>query len=54
MSKYDDLEELKQLIVHTLDETEFLDLLGISFSELVERFEDEIEENYPKLVAACR
>lgn len=54
MSKYEDLEELKQLIIHTLDETEFLDILGISFAELVERFEEEIEENYPQLVAACR
>jgi hypothetical protein len=41
----EDIEELKALIVHNLDVLEFLDILGIDMAELVEHFEEEIEEH---------
>lgn len=51
---YDDLEELKLLIVHNLDVLDFLDILGVSYAELVDILEDQIEEEYEELVRACR
>lgn len=50
----EDLEELKTLIIHTLDVTDFLDLLNMDISDLVEKFEEEIEENYMLFKKAVR
>ncbi len=50
----DDIEELKTLITHNLDVLEFLDILGISFAELVNILEDQIEEHHEELLSACR
>ena len=51
---HDDLDELKLLIVHNLDVLEFLDILDVSFAELVDILEDQVEEEYTRLHAACR
>jgi len=53
-SAYADIDELKLLIVHNLDVYEFLDILGVSFAELVDRYEEECEEQYEELARACR
>jgi len=47
-----DIEELKQRIVAGLDVLEFLDLLGLDLSDLVELLEEQIEESAPELHAA--
>ena len=44
------LEELKQKLAERLDEVTLLDLLGITSYDLVERFEDLIEDKYDKLL----
>lgn len=44
------LEELKQALANQLDEVGILEALHITSEELVERFEDKIEQYYPKLV----
>lgn len=56
MNMSDDLEELKSLIVANLDVVEFLDLLGFDLNDLVNipEVEEAIEENYTRLVRACR
>ncbi len=51
---HEDLDELKLLIVHNLDVYEFLDILGVSFAELVDILEEQIEEEYTRLHDACR
>lgn len=51
---HDDIDELKQLIIHNLDVLEFLDILGLDMPDLVDVLEEEIEENYTRLHAACR
>ena len=51
---HEDLEELKLLIVHNLDVYEFLDILDVSFAELVDILEDDCEEHYEELARACR
>ena len=38
------LEELKEKIIETLDEVSILEILDIKAHELVERFEDKVEE----------
>lgn len=47
-------DELKLLIIHKLDVTEFLDILGYELCDLVDILEDEIEENRDALERACR
>lgn len=47
-----DTQELKDLIVHNLDITEFFDVLGIELAECIDKFTDEIEENFERLVKA--
>jgi hypothetical protein len=42
------LEELKEWLSR-IDEVTLLEILGISSEDLVERFTDEIEDNYDKL-----
>jgi len=49
----DDIEELKALIVHKMDVLEFLDLIEMDFSELVEILEEQCEEHYTRLHRAC-
>lgn len=44
------LEELKQYIAKNVNEVDLLELLDISCEELVEKFSDEIEENFDKLI----
>jgi hypothetical protein len=47
-----DLHELKDLIVHNLDITEFFDILGIELAECIDKFDEEIDENFASLVKA--
>jgi len=44
------LEELKQKLAERLDEITLLELLSINSYDIVERFEDYIENNYDKLM----
>lgn len=46
------LQELKDLIVHNLDVSEFFDILGIELTECIDKFDEEIEENFESLVKA--
>jgi len=46
------VEELKDLIIYNLDVVNFLDIIGIGIEDLVERFEDEIQENFDALIVA--
>lgn len=50
----DDMDELKALLVAKLDVVEFLDLLGLEMVDLVDILEEQIEEEYPRLLRACR
>jgi len=47
-----DLHELKELIVHNLDITEFFDIIGIELAECIDKFDDEILENFGRLAKA--
>lgn len=47
------LEELKDLIIHNLDIAEFLDILGLTLSDIIDKFDDEIEESFDDLVKAA-
>lgn len=47
-------EELNDLIAAKLDITEFLDILGLELSDILPKFEEEIEEFKQELHAACR
>jgi hypothetical protein len=49
-----DLDELKQRIIHTLDVVEFLDILGLEFADIIDLFDEHLEENYEELIRACR
>jgi len=51
--KHDDIEELKLLIAHNIDLLEFLDIIGISYPELLDLLEEQIEEQYEELRRAC-
>jgi hypothetical protein len=46
------LEELKELIVHNLDITEFFDILGIELAECIDKFDEDIEEHFATFVNA--
>ena len=48
------VEELKAFIVHNLDVMEFLDILGLELSDLVELLEEQIEESATQLQRACK
>jgi hypothetical protein len=43
------LEELKEKLAEQIDEITLLDMLGITSYDLVERFEDVIEDKFEKL-----
>lgn len=47
------VDELKDLIVAKLDVIEFLDILGYDLADIVDKFEEEIEEYRQELHAAC-
>jgi len=49
-----DMEELKQLIIHNLDIEELMDILGMDIADLVEKLEDEINENFDELMKAVQ
>lgn len=44
------LEELKDYISHNVPEVDLLELLDISSEDLVNKFQDEIEEKYNELI----
>ena len=46
-------DELKDLIIAKLDVTEFLDILGYELSDIIDKFEEEIENNQQELISAC-
>jgi len=43
------LQELKQKIMEQVDEVDLIDLLGLTTEDLVNAFEDKIEEKYNKI-----
>jgi hypothetical protein len=43
------LEELKEKLAEQIDEITLLDILGITSYDLVQRFEDVIEDKFEKL-----
>lgn len=47
-------DELQDLIAAKLDVVEFLDILGLELGDILDKFENEIEEYREELVAACR
>jgi len=47
------VDELKDLIVAKLDVTEFLDILGYELSDIIDKFEEELENNQQELISAC-
>jgi hypothetical protein len=46
------IEELKELIVHNLDITEFFDIVGLDLSDFIDKFDDEITEFFVELKRA--
>jgi hypothetical protein len=44
------LQELKEKIVEQVPELDLLDILGLTTKDLVDAFEDEIEEKYSKFL----
>lgn len=50
----DDIDELKARIVSALDVTEFLDILGYDLVDIIDLFEDDIEENAHAFEKAVR
>ena len=41
-----DIEELKELIVHNLDISEFFDIIGQDLSDFIDKFDEEIQEYF--------
>lgn len=50
--QYYTIEELKAKIMVGLDVLQLLDILDISFPELLDKFEEELQDNYEALVAS--
>jgi hypothetical protein len=50
----DTLDELKARIVSAMDITDLMDFLGLDFVDVIEKFDDEIQENFEDLDRACR
>lgn len=46
------IEELKELIVHNLDLTEFFDIIGQDLSDFIDKFDDEITDCFVELKRA--
>lgn len=49
-----ELDDLKTLIIHKLDTTDFMDILGWDLSDLVDKLEEEILENKEAFEEATR
>lgn len=49
-----DLTELKEQIVVQLDVLEFLDILGLELPDIIDKFDEEIEESKSQLISALR
>ncbi len=49
-----DIEELKINIIHKLDVIQFLDILGLDLTDLVDILEEEIERQQSQLERAVR
>lgn len=47
-------DDLKHLITAKLDVLEFLDILGLDLHDIIDKFEEEIEESKEELLDACR
>ena len=47
-----DIEELKELIVHNLDISEFFDILGLELSDFIDKFDEEVQECFVELKRA--
>jgi hypothetical protein len=48
------VDELKDLIVAKLDVTEFLDILGYDLADIIDKFEEEINEYHSEFVSAVQ
>lgn len=48
-----ELNELKLLIAARLDVTDFLDIIGYELADLLDVLDDELENHYQELLAAC-
>lgn len=48
------MNELKERIIACMDEAQFLDILGLDITDLVEKFAEEIEENVEDFWAAVQ
>lgn len=46
-------EDIKYLIASRLDVTEFMDILGWTMFDLVEKLDEEIEEHFDEFMEAC-
>ena len=46
------IEELKELIVHNLDLTEFFDIIGLNLADCIDKFDDEITDCFVELKRA--
>lgn len=44
------LQELKEKIIEQVPEIDLIDILGLTTKDLVDAFEDEIEEKYSKFL----
>lgn len=47
-------DDLKHLITAKLDVLEFLDILGLDLYDIIDKFEEEIENEKERLLDACR
>lgn len=47
-------DDLKYLIAAKLDVLEFLDILGLDLEDIIDKFEEEIENEKERLMGACR
>ena len=47
-----DIEELKELIVHNLDITEFFDIIGLDLADFIDKFDEEVTDFFVELKRA--
>lgn len=50
----DTLDELKARVVASMDITMFLDMLGFDLVDVIDLFDDELQENFEAFDRACR
>jgi hypothetical protein len=48
------IAELKERIVSALDVLEFLDILGYELADIIDKFDEELEEHYTEFDKAVR